>query len=236
MKREVAQLKKVSLIALVMAILLVTTAVCFSAPVDNAKTTEKAKVTNKATATEKPKETDKVTEAAKAEEAIMPLKVGMRSSAVATLQYSLTKAGVYGGDIDGVFGDSTLKSVHDFQRIHGLSVDGIVGKETWMYLERAAIEPSRYSREITMRASAYSAQDPGNGNFTCRGNPLHKGLVAVDPGVIPLGTRLYIPGYGYAVADDIGGAIKGNRVDLAFDSRSEALQFGVQYVKVYILD
>lgn len=241
MKREVTQLNKVSLIAIVMALLLATTAVCFGASTDSPPA-EKLKASEKGTAAEKPQdaakaaEADKPSEAAKAEEATMLLKPGMRNSAVAGLQYALTKAGVYGGAVDGLFGDSTQKSVESFQRIHGLSVDGIVGKETWMYLDRAAIAPSRYSRELTMRASAYTAFDPGNGNFTSRGNPLHKGLVAVDPYVIPLGTRLYIPGYGYAVADDTGGAIKGNRIDLAFDSRSEALQFGVQYVKVYILD
>ena len=51
-----------------------------------------------------------------------------------------------------------------------------------------------------------------------------------------MGTRLYIEGYGYAVADDIGGAIKGTRIDLAFESRGDALRFGVQKVNVYILD
>ena len=76
---------------------------------------------------------------------------------------------------------------------------------------------------------------PGNGKYTATGSRLRKGLVSVDPKLIPLGTRLYIEGYGYAVADDVGGAIKGHRIDLAFDSRAEALQFGRQSVKVYIL-
>ena len=87
-----------------------------------------------------------------------------------------------------------------------------------------------------MNASAYSAYDDGNGNYTSGGNLVRKGLVAVDPSVIPLGTRLFIPGYGHAIADDVGGNIKGSRIDIAFSSHSEAMDFGRQQVTVYILD
>ena len=52
----------------------------------------------------------------------------------------------------------------------------------------------------------------------------------------PLGTEVYVEGYGYAVADDTGGAIIGHRIDLAMDSYNEAIQFGRRIVKVYILD
>ena len=67
------------------------------------------------------------------------------------------------------------------------------------------------------------------------GHRLQRGMVAVDPDVIPLGTQLYIEGYGYAVADDTGGAIVGNRIDLAMDSTSEAENFGRRDVVVYVL-
>ena len=86
-----------------------------------------------------------------------------------------------------------------------------------------------------MHATAYSSQDPGNGNYTATGSRLKKGIVSVDPKIIPLGTKIYVEGYGYAIADDVGGAIKGHRIDLAFDSRYDALQFGRQNVTVYIL-
>ncbi|MEG2570833.1 MAG: 3D domain-containing protein, partial [Clostridia bacterium] len=69
------------------------------------------------------------------------------------------------------------------------------------------------------------------------------GLIAVDPRVIPLGTRLYITSmdgkrwvYGYAVAADTGGAIKGNKIDLFFNTEAECYDFGRQKAKVYILD
>ncbi len=62
-----------------------------------------------------------------------------------------------------------------------------------------------------------------------------KGVVAVDTRFIPLGTRLYIPGYGLAVAADRGSAIKGNRIDLCFNTYAEAVRFGRRIVEVYIL-
>ena len=54
--------------------------------------------------------------------------------------------------------------------------------------------------------------------------------------VIPLGTRVYIPGYGYAVVEDTGGAIIGHRIDVAFDSVDECFEFGRQIIDIYIVD
>ena len=54
--------------------------------------------------------------------------------------------------------------------------------------------------------------------------------------MIPLGTRVYIPGYGEAIADDTGGAIVGNRIDIAFDSHEEAIYFGRQQLEIYIIE
>lgn len=163
---------------------------------------------------------------------------GARGEEVKALQKLLADTGFYAGEVDGIFGGGTTKAVREFQTFMGLDADGVVGQDTLAYLqrERTTIQPGRYSRELTMTATAYTRFDPGNGSYTSSGHLLRKGLVAVDPNVIPLGTRLYIPGYGYAIADDIGGAIKGNRVDLAFDNRPDALQFGRQRVTVYVLD
>lgn len=99
-----------------------------------------------------------------------------------------------------------------------------------------------YSKVITANASAYDASScgkspssPGYG-ITATGRRATHGVVAVDPSVIPLGTRMYIEGYGSAVAADTGSAIRGNRIDLCFNSRAEALSFGRRNVKVYILN
>jgi 3D (Asp-Asp-Asp) domain-containing protein len=71
---------------------------------------------------------------------------------------------------------------------------------------------------------------------TATGRVAGRGVCAVDPNVIPLGTELWIEGYGYALACDTGGAIQGNRIDVCFDTRSEAIQWGRRTVLVYILD
>jgi 3D (Asp-Asp-Asp) domain-containing protein len=70
---------------------------------------------------------------------------------------------------------------------------------------------------------------------TASGRPAGHGIVAVDPSVIPLGTRMYIPGYGHAVAGDTGGAIRGRRIDLGFNSNAQAYQFGRRAVTVYLI-
>ncbi|MHB1628398.1 MAG: 3D domain-containing protein [Bacilli bacterium] len=87
------------------------------------------------------------------------------------------------------------------------------------------------SEVLTVVATAYS--NPGG--FTATGAPAGFGDIAVDPSIIPLGTKLYIPGYGYGVANDTGGAIQGYRIDLCYNSVSQAIDFGRQVVKVYIL-
>lgn len=94
----------------------------------------------------------------------------------------------------------------------------------------------RASRAIVMEASAYLASDGDGYGITATGIPAVRGVVAVDPDVIPLGTRLFIPGYGEAVAADTGGAIIGNKIDLVMDSYGEAMDFGRRDVTVYVLD
>lgn len=88
-----------------------------------------------------------------------------------------------------------------------------------------------------MEATAYtagSAQAVPTG-VTATGMPAHYGVVAVDPRVIRLGSRLFIEGYGAAIAADTGGSIRGNRIDLCMDSLRSAINFGRQPVKVYVL-
>lgn len=88
---------------------------------------------------------------------------------------------------------------------------------------------------LSMVATAYTAGCYGCTGITASGYRAGHGIVAVDPRVIPLGTRLYIPGYGVAIAGDTGGAIIGNRIDLGFNSLRDAFQFGRRTVTVYRL-
>jgi len=98
----------------------------------------------------------------------------------------------------------------------------------------------RYYDVKVMDATAYSPGPESCGVYakygrTYTGKKAGFGLVAVDPRVIKLGTKLYIEGYGLAEAADIGAAIKGNRIDLCFETYREAIMFGRKKVKVYIL-
>ena len=92
-----------------------------------------------------------------------------------------------------------------------------------------------YAAVMTMEATAYLPGDGGGSGITATGIPATYGVAAVDPAVIPLGSRLYIPGYGEAIAADTGGAIYGYRIDLCMESYSEAMQFGRRDVTVYVL-
>ncbi|TAA69714.1 DUF348 domain-containing protein [Planococcus salinarum] len=100
-------------------------------------------------------------------------------------------------------------------------------------------EPSS-SREFYVSATAYTAFCTGCSGITATGinlkaNP-HLKVIAVDPSVIPLGSKVWVEGYGYAIAGDTGGAIKGNKIDIFMPDRSAALAFGRKQVKIKILD
>lgn len=105
--------------------------------------------------------------------------------------------------------------------------------------------PLDYKYVLTCEATAYDLSPEENGGYagqSATGVPLDKGVIAVDPRVIPLGSRVYIEAldgswsYGFAVAADTGGAIKGNRVDLCYRTRSECIQFGRRKCRVYVLN
>ena len=85
------------------------------------------------------------------------------------------------------------------------------------------------SRLMTVVATGYSLQGD-----TASGIPVGPGVVAVDPGVIPIGTRLTIPGYGQGIAADTGGAIIGARIDLWFSTQADALAWGRRSVTIAV--
>ncbi len=96
------------------------------------------------------------------------------------------------------------------------------------------------SKEIIVEASAYTASCEGCSGISATGmnlkaNPNAK-VISVDPAVIPLGSKVYVEGYGEAIAGDTGGAIKGKRIDVFFPSQQDAINFGVKQLKVTILD
>ncbi len=94
----------------------------------------------------------------------------------------------------------------------------------------------RFKSVRWMEATAYLPTDGSPEGLTATGIAARRGIVAVDPDVIPLGTRVYVPGYGFALAADTGGAIIGDRIDLCIEDYDEAWDFGRKQIKVYILD
>jgi uncharacterized protein YabE (DUF348 family)/3D (Asp-Asp-Asp) domain-containing protein len=92
-----------------------------------------------------------------------------------------------------------------------------------------------YVDTLEVVATWYNALCEGCDESTSTQTPLRYGTIAVDPRVIPLGTCLYVPGYGFGRAEDVGGAIKGNRIDLGFPGAADGSWWGVRDVTIYIL-
>ncbi|MDR5659204.1 G5 domain-containing protein [Serpentinicella sp. ANB-PHB4] len=129
------------------------------------------------------------------------------------------------------------------------AVEEIIEKGTAGVVMTSRGDNRRYSRVLTMNATAYTAGpestgkspgDPGYG-ITSTGSRVRPGVVAVDPNVIPLGSRLYIESmdgktsYGIAYAEDTGGAIRGNKIDIYYEDLNRARSFGRRNVRVYVL-
>lgn len=94
-----------------------------------------------------------------------------------------------------------------------------------------------FTGSMFVKATAYCPHEGsiGGGPITATGHRVRHGVIAVDPRVIPLYSKVYIPGYGEAIALDTGGNIKGNHIDLAFDSVSAMNRWGTRRVKIIIL-
>jgi 3D (Asp-Asp-Asp) domain-containing protein/LysM repeat protein len=116
---------------------------------------------------------------------------------------------------------------------------------------KAAIQPNEQSKEaektvveagdtISVEATAYTVESAGGNGITTIGIDLNKNpdakVISVDPNVIPLGTKVYVEGYGHAIAGDTGSAIKGNKIDVYLPTEEEALNWGRRTVNVTILE
>jgi 3D (Asp-Asp-Asp) domain-containing protein len=113
----------------------------------------------------------------------------------------------------------------------------LVGTPRTLAQLRAALPKQALAAALTMEATAYTA-DTATAyptGYTATGILAREGVVAVDPHVIPLGTTLFVPGYGIAIAADTGGAIVGNRIDLCMDRYGDAVKFGRRTFSVYNL-
>lgn len=180
---------------------------------------------------------------------------------VRTLQGDLAEFGYNPGVIDGYFGQMTLQGLMRFQRDQGLAPSGWLDKATYQSLlrtggwggwsgqsEQTGQTGTSQQQVLQMTATAYSASAAENwpyGPVDYFGAPLVMGDVAVDPSVVPLGTRLWVSGYntpllpqgGFeAIARDTGSAIRGSRIDIFIDQPASVVSnFGIQQVTVTVL-
>jgi len=116
--------------------------------------------------------------------------------------------------------------------------EGADPEEAEEIVVREVVEVEKEVEWYYFLASGYSANDSSQGtnNITATGKEIEQGMVAVDPKVIPLGTRIEIKDMGIFVAEDTGGKIKGNRIDIYFDSKEEAKKFGMRGIWINIID
>jgi len=89
----------------------------------------------------------------------------------------------------------------------------------------------KISQTLKVEATAYTY----TGNKTATGVAAREGLIAVDPKVIAMGSKVYVEGYGYAIAADTGGDIRGNRIDVFFSSLRQCIDWGRKPVHIYVL-
>ncbi|HET7627436.1 MAG TPA: peptidoglycan-binding protein [Bacillales bacterium] len=159
---------------------------------------------------------------------------GMNGASVKNLQEQLKELGYYHYTVTGYFGSITKAAVERFQSATGLLVDGIAGPHTLDALHSRAGNPVNDGNDdsvsMSVESTAYTADCPGCSGMTTTGVDLNKypdaKVAAVDPMVIPLGSTVKVPGYGAARAVDTGSAINGKEIDLYFDDRTDALQWG----------
>ncbi len=145
--------------------------------------------------------------------------------------------------INGQNGISIIKELRDYRSCNEYEIiyqsevilKKPVNKVVLVGIKELKLEESKVLKVLEMESSGYTGGVGNVGYFTCTGHRVRRGVVAVDPNVIKLGTRLYVQGYGYAQALDVGSAIKGNKIDLYFETYQEAIKWGRRKVKVFIL-
>lgn len=163
------------------------------------------------------------------------LELGDSGDRVVKLQNLLLLHGYNPGGVDGQFGNGTKQAVMKLQKKNSMPLTGVVDDEVWNRLNRAPYLKKDYTKVMTMQSTAYTP-DVGPTGMTYSGNYAGKGHAAVDPNVIPIGSVIFVEGYGYALADDIGGSIKGNIIDVGVDNLKQAQQWGNRTVKVYLIE
>ncbi len=139
---------------------------------------------------------------------------------------------------DGVAGKELVvveEFVSDGVVVHSREVSRKLVQEGTPGAKRIGNREDTIGTVYRMEATAYHPSDGDGLGITATGTKAGYGTVAVDPDVIPLGSSVYVPGYGMAVAADTGGAIIGNRIDLCMEEFDECWEFGRRDIDVFVL-
>lgn len=110
----------------------------------------------------------------------------------------------------------------------------VISRGTKVVWREVPGEGYRYWAKLCVWSTSYDGNCAGCRGLTYSGTPVRRGVCAVDPAVIPLGTNFYVPGYGICRAEDIGGGIKGKEIDLGFEDVSKGF-WSARYTNVYLL-
>jgi 3D (Asp-Asp-Asp) domain-containing protein len=164
------------------------------------------------------------------------LRPGVWDNDVYELQGKLKALGYYDFSVTtGYYGPVTKQAVTNYQKAKGLLVDGIAGQQTFN-----SIQGNIQRKGMKVVATAYTASCEGCSGTTANGTNLkeipYAKVVAVDPNVIPMGSVVHVPGYGYAVAADKGGGIDGNEIDVFMKNNSDAVNWGRKTVNITIIN
>jgi 3D (Asp-Asp-Asp) domain-containing protein len=155
------------------------------------------------------------------------LKVGGKGLKVIFLQEKLVKL----GKLKGPFYSGIVEHPVTSQRV----IPNNLGSK------KDLVSPNpKATTQIQVKATAYTSDCSGCSGITKTGidlnqNP-HEKVIAVDPNIIPLGTKVYVPGYGYAVAGDTGGAINGHHIDVHLESKHAANKWGVKTLNITVVN
>lgn len=168
---------------------------------------------------------------------------------VATVLLISVSASAHAADINyGMTGAMALAAVQIQAAYENTTTTAAVkSTQAPVALTAPTIAGKEYTKQLDIVASAYSPNNAASeyGGLTYMGTKVRPGVIAVDPNVIPLGSKVFITGYNnpllpaggfVATAEDTGGAIKGDRIDIFLNGTEEqVLNFGMQNVKVYVL-